>query len=413
MKLTNNVELLAPAGSYESLHTAINAGCDAVYFGVSGFNMRENKAQAFGLDDLREIANICHAKNVKCYLALNTLVYDDYLNDMMCTIDVAKESDIDAIISFDASAIEYAKSKGIEVHISTQHSVSNIEAVKFFSQWADRIVLARELTLEQIKLIIQEIKNRDIRGPKGELIEIEVFIHGAMCVSVSGRCGMSLYLYDSSANCGKCAQPCRRAYTVTDKLTGKQLDIENEYVMSPQDLCTIGMLDEIVNSGVVSLKIEGRGRAPEYVDEVVRCYREALESIQKNEYTKEKINIWNARLKTVYNRKMSEGFYMGKAFEYWSGCANSQAQKHKELVGTVEHYFSKIQVAQVKVHASDLKNTDECIILGNTTGLTRIENLEIMKDGKTVESANREEVISIKVPSAVRKNDKLYKLISK
>ncbi|MFH1611194.1 MAG: peptidase U32 family protein [Patescibacteria group bacterium] len=412
MKVQDNVELLAPAGSYEALRAAINAGCDAVYFGVTGFNMRENVAATFTLDDLKEIASICHQKNIKCYLALNTLVYDAGLEDMHKTIDAAKASNVDAIISFDLSAIEYARSVGVEVHISTQHSISNIDAVKFFSHWADRVVLARELTLEQIKQIVNEIKDQDICGPKGRLVEVEVFIHGAMCVSVSGRCGMSLYLYNSSANCGKCAQPCRRAYIVTDKLTGKQLEIDNEYVMSPQDLCTIGMLDEIIDSGVVSLKIEGRGRAPEYVDEVVRCYREAIDSINNGNYTKEKIEDWNERLGTVYNRKMSDGFYRGKAFSYWSGRANSQATQHKELVGTVEHYFPKVSVAEIRVHASDIKSSDACVILGKTTGLMRCGAESMMLENALTEYAKQGDIISIKVPGRVRKNDKFYKFVT-
>jgi putative protease len=411
MSEINKVELLAPAGSYEALHAAINAGCNAVYFGISGMNMRENSSASFSFDDIREISSICHKNNIKCYLALNTLVYDKDIESMKAAIDIAKDSCVDAVICFDPSVIEYAKSVGVEVHISTQHSISNLSAVKFFSKWADRIVLARELTLEQIKDIVSQIKFQDIRGPKGKLIEIEVFIHGAMCVSVSGRCGMSLYLYNSSANCGRCTQPCRRAYTVTDKLTGKSLDIENEFVMSPQDLCTIGMLDEIIDSGVVSLKIEGRGRPAEYVDTVVRCYREAIIAIQEGNYTKEKIETWNKKLGTVYNRKMSEGFYHGKVFEYWSGCANSQATQHKELVGTVEHYYSKLGVAVIKVHASDIKNTDNCAILGKTTGFMRISANEIMIDNNAVKTAKQGDLISLKVPSAVRKNDKFYKFV--
>ena len=411
MEKINNVELLAPAGSYEALGAAINAGCDAVYFGVKGMNMRENTAAAFTLDDLREIAQICHQNNVKCYLALNTLVYDQGIDDMKKTINAVAKSDIDAIISFDMSAIAYARSVGVEVHISTQHSISNIEAVKFFSQWADRVVLARELTLEQIKQIVDEIKHQDIRGPKGELIQIEVFVHGAMCVAVSGRCGMSLYMYDTSANCGKCSQPCRRAYTVTDKLTGKQMDIDNEYVMSTQDLCTIGMLDEIIDSGVVSLKIEGRGRAPEYVDQVVRCYHEAIDSIKDGSYTKEKIDQWNKRLGTVYNRKMSEGFYRGKAFSYWSGGSHSQATQHKELVGTVEHYYPKAGVAEIKVHASDIKDNDNCVISGKSTGLMRFVAKGITIDEKQVDHAVQGDLITIKVPGVVRKNDKFYKFV--
>lgn len=411
MKNYNHIELLAPAGSFESLRAAIGAGADAIYFGVEGFNMRANTAKKFTLDDLREIADICHEHDVKCYLALNTLVYDNNVEDMKAAIDAVKEAGVDAVISFDFSVIEYARSIGVEVHISTQHSISNIEAVKFFAQWSDRVVLARELTLDQIKEIVEQIKEQDVRGPKGRLVEIEVFIHGAMCVAVSGRCGMSLYMYNTSANCGKCSQPCRRTYTVKDRGTGKELDIDNEYVMSTQDLCTIGMIDEIMDSGVVSLKVEGRGRAPEYVDEVIRCYREAIESVKNGSFDKEKVEAWNERLGTVYNRKMSEGFYRGKAFKYWSQGAHSQATQKKELVGTVEHYYPKIGVVEVRVHASDVRDTDECLFLGKTTGLLRAKPEKMMIDEDQVEHAEKGSVITFKVPSRVRKNDKFYKIV--
>ncbi|MBT3230911.1 U32 family peptidase [Candidatus Uhrbacteria bacterium] len=411
MKNYDHIELLAPAGSFESLRAAIGAGADAVYFGVEGFNMRANTAKKFTLDDLREIAKISHENNIKCYLALNTLVYDSNIDVMKEAVDAVKEAEVDAIISFDFSAIEYARSKGVEVHISTQHSISNIEAVKFFSQWSDRVVLARELTLEQIDQIIDEIKVQNVRGPKGRLVEIEVFVHGAMCVAVSGRCGMSLYMYNTSANCGACSQPCRRAYTVKDRGTGKELDIENEYVMSTQDLCTIGMIDEIMDSGVVSLKIEGRGRAPEYVDEVIGCYREAIESVKGGEYNRDKVKNWNERLGTVYNRKMSEGFYRGQAFRYWSEGAHSQATQKKELVGTVEHYYPKVGVAEIRVHASDLKETDKCMITGKTTGLIRFVPEGMIVDEMPSDHAQQGSLITTKVPDKVRKNDKFYKFV--
>ena len=406
-----NIELLAPAGSFESLRAAINAGANAVYFGVVGFNMRANTAKKFTLDDLREIANISHENNIKCYLALNTLVYDSNIDAMKAAIDAVKEAGVDAVISFDFSAIEYARSQGVEVHISTQHSISNIEAVKFFSQWADRVVLARELTLEQIKQIVDEIKEQDVCGPKGRLVEIEVFVHGAMCVAVSGRCGMSLYMYNTSANCGACSQPCRRSYTVIDKGTGKQMDIENEYVMSTQDLCTIGMIDEIMDSGIISLKVEGRGRSPEYVDQVISCYREAIDSVKEGSYDQEKVKDWNQRLGTVYNRKMSEGFYRGKAFKYWSEGAHSQATQKKELVGTVEHYYPKVGVAEIRVHASDLKDSDKCIITGKTTGLLRLTPEGMIVDEAPSDCAEKGSLITIKVPDRVRKNDKFYKFV--
>ena len=405
------IELLAPAGSYEALQAAIHAGCDAVYFGLEGFNMRTKTAKPFTRDDLAHIASICHEANVKCYLALNTLIYDENIEEMKRAIDAVKHQGVDAIITFDLSAIRYARSIGVEVHISTQHSISNIEALKFFADVADRVVLARELTLEQIKAITHAIQEQNVRGPSGRLVEVEIFIHGAMCVSVSGRCGMSLYLYGTSANCGECSQPCRRAFTVTDKWTGKQLDVENEYVMSTEDLCTIGMIDEILGSGAVSLKIEGRGRAPEYVDEVVRCYREAIDSVREGSYNKEKIAEWNRRLRTVFNRGMSEGFYHGQAFKYWSGKANSKATTKKELVGTVEHFYPDMSVAEVRVHASDLWEGQPCLISGVTTGIVRFVVEDLRLDEQKVRQVVQGDIVTMVVPGRVRQNDKLYKIV--
>ncbi len=414
MKQTDlkDIELLAPAGSYEALHAAINAGCDAVYFGVEGFNMRAKSAAQLTTEDIKKIADICHENNVKCYLALNTLVYDQNMKQMQETINAVKEAKVDAVIAFDLSTIAYAKSRGVEVHISTQHSISNIEAVKLFSTWADRMVLARELTLEQIKDITHEIKEQDIRGPKGRLVEIEIFIHGAMCVAVSGRCGMSLYMYNTSANCGSCSQPCRRAFTVTDKATGKQLDVENEYVMSTQDLCTIGMLDEIVASGAVSLKVEGRGRPPEYADVVIGTYREALQAIENNEYNKEGVKKWNTQLETVFNRGLSEGFYRGLAYKYWSHGSDSKATRKKVFIGRVLHYFSKQSVAEVAVQANPYALGEEGLFSGKTTGFLRLTPEEIWCDEASVKEVKQGDVMTVKVPSRVRKNDSFYKIVT-
>ena len=410
-KTYDHIELLAPAGSYEALQAAIHAGCDAIYFGLAGFNMRANTSQAFTLEDLKKIVAICHEADIRCYLALNTLVYDEQIDEMKKVIDAVKENQVDAIITFDPSAIAYARERGVEVHISTQHSISNIEAVKFFAAVADRVVLARELTLEQIKHITQEIRTQDVRGPSGKLMEIEIFIHGAMCVAVSGRCGMSLYMFGTSANCGECSQPCRRAFTVTDKSTGKQLDIDNEYVMSTEDLCTIGMLDEILDSGAVSLKIEGRGRAPEYVDEVVRCYKEAIQSIEEGTYTKEKIEQWNTRLGSVFNRGLSEGFYRGEAFKHWSGEANSKATQKRIYVGMVTHYYPKQSVAEISIQADDLVDGQECLITGTTTGVLRCKAEKMMIDEATVSSVKQGDCVTFIVPGRVRAKDKLYKLV--
>lgn len=412
MTYREQVELLAPAGTYEALHAAIRGGCDAVYFGLDGFNMRAHVASPFTLDDLAKIAEICREAKVKCYLALNTLVYDDHVEDMKRAIDAVKAHGVNAVIAFDPSVIAYARAQGVEVHLSTQHSVSNIEAVKFFSTFVDRIVLARELTLEQIRFITEQIGVQDVRGPSGRLVEIEVFIHGAMCVAVSGRCGMSLYLYNTSANCGTCSQPCRRAFTVTDPSTGKQLDIDNEYVMSTQDLCTIGLFDELLASGVVSLKIEGRGRAPEYVDEVVRCYREAIDAVDQQAYTQERIQAWNERLGTVFNRGMSDGFYRGKAFSYWSGQSDSKATQKKEFVGIVEHVYSNRSVAEIRLQAGDLAEGQDCLVTGPTTGVVRFTAKDMRVDDQPVQSAHQGDCVTCVVTDQVRKNDKVYKLIS-
>ncbi len=410
MKITNDLELLAPAGSYPALMSAINAGADAVFFGVDGFNMRQNNSQRFTLDDLKDIANTCHKNDVKCYLALNTLVYDKDIDKMKKVIDAVKKSKIDAIITFDMSALEYAREIGVEVHISTQHSISNIAAVKFFSQWADRIVLARELSLEDIKFIINEIKNQNIRGPKGNLIEIEIFIHGAMCVSVSGRCGMSLYMNNTSANCGQCTQPCRRPYKITDQYTGKAMIVDNEFIMSPEDLCTIGLLDEIIDTGVVSLKIEGRGRAPEYVDTVVRVYKEAVEAIKSGNYSKNKIENWNKELGTVFNRGQGTGFYRGLPFGQWCGLAGNNATQVKELVGTVTRYYPKIKIAEVEIHASDFKEGGKALFIGKITGVVNVKPIGLVVDEKSVDYVKQGDVVTFKVDKRVRIGDKFYKI---
>ena len=406
-------ELLAPAGSFASLTAAINAGADAVYFGVAELNMRANTAQKFTLDDLAEIAEQCHTAKVKCYLALNVLIYQNEIETLKKTIDAVKEAKIDAVICFDPSVIEYARSQGVEVHISTQHSISNIEAVKFFSQWADRMVLARELTLEQIREVVDQIQEQDICGPSGRLVEIEIFIHGAMCVSVSGRCGMSLYCHNTSANRGMCFQPCRRAYQVTDPETGKAMKVDNNFVMSPEDLCTIGLLDEIVDSGAVCLKIEGRGRAADYVDRVVRTYRDALSSIEQKTYTKDKIDLWNKELGTVYHRGLSDGFYRGKAFKYWCGSYGSQATETKEFVGPVTKYYPKINVAEIKVQASELEEGQDIVFMGKTTGVYKSVAENLIVDEKPAKVAKQGDELTFKVNERVRRGDKLYKIIKK
>jgi len=393
------------------LTTAIRAGADSVYFGIGKLNMRSHSAANFTVEDLPEIARQVHEAKMKCYLALNVLVYDEEIDEMKRMIDAAKDAGINAVIAFDLSAINYAREIGQDVHISTQHSISNIEAINFFAQFTDRVVLARELTLEQIAEIRDQIRKQDVRGPKGELIEIEDFVHGAMCVSVSGRCGMSLYCHNTSANRGKCFQPCRRLYELKDPSTGKAMKIDNNFVMSPEDLCTVGMLDEILEAGVQVLKIEGRGRPAEYVDTVVRCYREAIESINEGTYTEEKIEDWNKRLGTVFNRGLSEGFYRGKAWGYWSGVGGSKATETKEFVGLVTRYYPKLGVAEIAVQASELEDGQEVIFIGKTTGVHRQKAEGLIVNEKSVKVSKQGDELTFRVSERVRKGDKMYRVI--
>lgn len=425
------VELLAPAGDFESLRAAVNAGADSVYFGIADFNMRASAARNFVMEDLPEIVNICRqgrngknktGKKVKTYVTVNTVLYNDELEKMHSIVDAVKEHGVDGIIAADLATIMYAKEKGVEVHASTQLSISNTETVKFYSRFCDRIVLARELTLEQIKQICDDIKKQNIRGPKDNLIEIEVFAHGALCVSVSGRCAMSLFCYGSkcSANCGKCTQICRRRYKVTDIETNQELEIDNNYVMSPKDLCTIGLLPEIIAAGVSVLKIEGRGRAPEYVDTVISCYREALKLIEDGgKYSDEKVKEWNKRLGTVYNKGFSTGFYMGRKFDEWSGIHGSKATKEKIKIGEVRKYYPKINVVEVLILAKEeVKSGDEFLIIGPTTGVVKgiIKDFEIFdEEGKPLKetqhkknTASQNNIITFKVPEKVRVKDVMY-----
>lgn len=406
-------EVLAPVGSWECLSAAIKAGADSVYFGIGEMNMRSHSAQNFSVQNLPGISKLCHEAGVKCYLALNVLIYDAEIDEMKHVIDAAKAAKIDAVIAFDLTAIRYANEIGQDVHISTQHSISNIEAIKFFADVTDRVVLARELTLEQIRHIRDEIVAQDVRGPKGEFMEIEDFVHGAMCVSVSGRCGMSLFCHNTSANRGKCFQPCRRCFEVRDPATGKTMVVDNNFVMSPEDLCTIGMLDEILDAGVQVLKIEGRGRPPEYVDTVVHCYKEAIQAINDGTYTEDKIKDWNQRLGAVFNRGLSEGFYRGQAWSHWSGVGGSKATETKEFVGPVTHYYPKLNVAEIDVQASELKQGTEVIFTGKTTGVHRQKAENLIVNEKPVEVSRQGDELTFKVSERVREGDKLYQVVKK
>ncbi len=401
-------EIMAPVGSYESLRSAINAGADAVYFGVEGLNMRSRSSVNFTLDDLRRIADICDEHGVKSYLTVNTIIYDEDMAKMRSIIDAVAVSGISAIIASDMAAILYARQKGVEVHISTQLSISNTEMVRFYAQYADVVVLARELNLDQVKAIHDAIIRDDIRGPHGELIRIEMFCHGALCMAVSGKCYLSLHEMNSSANRGACTQICRRGYTVTDRETGDQLDIENKYIMSPKDLKTIHFLNKMADAGVRVFKIEGRARGPEYVDIAVRCYSDALQSLCDGTYTEEKIAHWDSELAKIFNRGFWNGYYLGQRLGEWSAKYGSSATRVKEYRAKGVRYFSKLGVAEFYMEAGELNKGDEIVITGPTTGTLILTLDEIRVDLKPVDTVHKGESFSISVPSKIRPSDKLY-----
>lgn len=406
-----DIELMSPAGSYESLMAAINAGADSVYFGAGELNMRARSSTNFSIDDIKNIAGICRDNGVKSYLTLNIVVYDNEIAKVHNIIDIAKESKIDAVIASDLAVINYCKEKEIEVHASTQLNVSNIDAIKFFSQFTDVIVLARELNLEQVFSITEEIQKQNITGPSGKLLRIEMFAHGALCMSVSGKCYLSLHEYNASANRGACYQTCRRKYNVTDKDSGYELEIDNEYIMSPKDLCTIDFLDKILGAGVKVLKLEGRGRAPDYVKRITECYNEAIYSIADGTYSQEKIKNWLERLATVFNRGFWGGYYLGKKLGQWSDKPGSHATRKKIYVGKATHYFNKIKVAAFAIEADQLNKGDKILITGPTTGAFESIAKEIRIDDLSVEQANKGETISLSIDEKIRPNDKLYKYV--
>jgi U32 family peptidase len=404
-----NFKILAPAGDWESLRTAVTAGADSVYFGIADFNMRATAARNFTFEDLKDIALYCNEKNVETCITVNTIMYNSDLETMKKVIDAVKDSGCSAVIVADISALQYANKVGVSAYVSTQMSVSNIETVKFFSQYTDRIILARELTLEQVKEIVTQIEEEAIKGPSGELVEIEIFGHGALCVAVSGRCSMSLYCYDSSANKGKCTQVCRRAYKVTDLETGKELVVDNNYIMSPKDLCTIGMLKQVIDTGTKVLKIEGRGRPAEYVDTVVRCYKEAVNSIIDDTYTEEKVEGWNKRLNTVFNRGLSSGLYMGRDTDEWAKGPGNQASMERILVGKVLNYYPQQEVVYIKVLADiEVNDGEDCLITGDTTGLVRSVYKEMLIDTQKSKVVKQGDSFTMKIPNRVRKNDQVF-----
>lgn len=401
-------EIMAPVGSYESLHAAIEAGADAIYFGVEGLNMRSRSSVNFTLDDLRNIASICDEAGVKTYLTVNTIIYDNELDKMRAVIDAVKESGISAIIASDIAAISYARSIGVEVHISTQLNVTNIEAVKFFAQFADVMVLARELNLDQVKAISDAIEREDIRGPKGERIRIEMFCHGALCMAVSGKCYLSLHEMNSSANRGACTQICRRGYTVTDRETGDELAVENKYIMSPKDLKTIHFLNKMIDAGVRVFKIEGRARGPEYVKIAVQAYSEAINAICAGDFTDDKIARWDEELSKIFNRGFWDGYYLGQRLGEWSAKYGSSATRVKRYVAKGVRYFPKLGVGEFVMEAGELHVGDEVVITGTDTGALIMTVEELRLEYDPVPSVKKGDNFSIKVPRKIRPSDRLY-----
>ena len=406
------IEIMAPVGSYESLMAAIQGGANSVYFGIGKLNMRSRSSQNFTLDDLAKISSICHQNGLKSYITLNTIVYDKELAEIKQIINSAKENNISAIIASDPSVILYAHSQGVEVHMSTQTNITNIEAVKFWANYADVIVTARELTLKDVAAITKRIREEQITGPSRNLVQIEIFVHGALCMAVSGKCYLSLDTLNSSANRGACLQPCRRRYKVADYDNEVELEIDNEYIMSPKDLKTIHFLDHIIKAGVRVFKIEGRGRSADYVKVVSRCYREAVNAYFNGTYNAENIAKWEEQLETVYNRGFWDGYYLGKKLGEWTHGYGSLATKRKNYIGKVMNYFSKIGVAEIKLETHDLQIDDEIQIEGPTTGVLEDTVTEIRVDDQSVLKANKGESCSLATKSIVRRMDKVYKVVN-
>lgn len=399
---------MAPVGSFESLHAAINAGADAVYFGIAGLNMRSRAAVNFTIENLPEVTALCNSHGVRTYLTVNTIIYDDDIPTMHSIVDTAKSAGITAIIAADIATIIYARSIGVEVHISTQVNISNIEAVEFYARYADVVVLARELNLEQVSKIHNEIVSRNITGPSGNLVKIEMFCHGALCMAVSGKCYLSLHELNSSANRGACTQICRRSYTVRDRETDEELDVENQYIMSPKDLKTIHFLNKMVDAGVSVFKIEGRARGPEYVDIAVRCYSEALEAIADGSYDETHIKLWDEKLDKIFNRGFWNGYYLGQRLGEWSHRYGSNATRTKRYAAKGVRYFTKLSVGEFLMENGELHVGDEVVITGPTTGVMILKIDEIRVGLKKVQSAKKGDSFSIPVTSKIRPSDRLY-----
>jgi putative protease len=412
MKQASPIELLAPCGSWESLRAALQSGCDAVYFGIEQLNMRARSSINFTIDDIEKITALAGTYHAKTYLTLNTILYDHDLVLMRAIVDAARKHHITAVIASDHAVMSYAKKTGMPIHISTQANITNIETVEFYSQFGDVMVLARELTLDQVSHINREIKRRKITGPSGNLVAIEIFAHGALCMAVSGKCYLSLHADFASANRGACVQNCRRSYIVTDKEEGIEFEINNEYIMSAKDLCTIGFLDRIVESGAAVLKIEGRGRSEEYVSTVTACYREALDAIAASTYTKEKIMNWTKRLETVFNRGFWDGYYLGRKMGDWNDEYGSKATQKKIYIGKGVKYFDQLKVGEFIIESQTLVVGDEILISGPTTGVIRSLVHELRVNEYTCESVKKGDVVSMPVHTKIRASDKLYKIVT-
>ncbi len=410
--MTNrSIELMAPAGSYEALMAAIKAGCNSIYFGVEQLNMRARSSNNFTLEDLKRIAEIGKENNVKTYLTLNTILYDHDITLMKSIVSTAKESGVTAIIAADHAVMNYAKKIGMEIHISTQANVSNIDTVEFYANFADVVVLARELSLKQVADISREIKRRDITGPSGKLIELEIFAHGALCMAVSGKCYLSLHSHFASANRGACVQNCRRSYVVTDKEDGVEFEVDNEFIMSAKDLCTIDFIDKILDAGVSVLKLEGRGRSVDYVYTVTKCYNEAINAYIDGTYSQEKVNEWKNQLSTVFNRGFWDGYYLGRKMGEWCDENGSKSSKRKIYLAKGLKYFDQVNIGEFKCESHSLSVGDEIIITGPTTGYLQMEVNELRVDGKPTNKTIKGEVFTITTPEKIRPSDKLYKLV--
>ena len=408
---TTDFEIMAPVGSYDSLTAAIQGGANSIYFGITGLNMRSRSANNFTTDDLRNIAAICKEHGMKSYLTVNTVIYDEDLALMREIIDAAKQAEVSAIIAADVAAMFYARSIGVEVHLSTQLNISNIEALKFYAQFADVVVLARELNLDQVQGIYNQIIAQNIVGPNGELIRIEMFCHGALCMAVSGKCYLSLHEANASANRGACTQICRRGYTVKEKGSDRELDIENQYIMSPKDLKSIHFMNKMMDAGVRVFKIEGRARGPEYVRTVVECYKEGIEAYCAGNFNEELIAAWDIRLRSVFNRGFWDGYYLGRRLGEWSHNYGTGATKIKVYIGKGIKYYGNAKVAEFLLETQTLKVGDEILITGPTTGAVTQIVEEIRVNLKPVEEAVKGDFFSIKIADKIRPSDKIFKLV--